>query len=187
MSQKWVHLPQFSGWKETKIFEVSPPPRKTLDTTSPSSFLPVKPSSTSWNRFGFFCSCRIAKSVPPRMSWVPWWHEAGTSTISAKMRSSSTKPARNWPIWISCCLVIHFLGTSVPNLYFRGSKTFEKWSSDVITAKHYVESSLDRVRRFVPIYLTYSNIILQWSSGERIQIKRVKWNCCHSCSCQTNN
>lgn len=80
-----------------------------------------------------------------------------------------------------------FLGTSVPNLYFRGSKTFEKWSCDVIMAKHYIESSLDRVRRFVPIYLTYSNIILQWSSGERIQIKRVKWNCCHSCSCQTNN
>ena len=74
-----------------------------------------------------------------------------------------------------------------PKPLFRGSKTFEKWSCDVIMAKHYVESSLDRVRRFVPIYLTYSNIILQWSSGERIQIKRVKWNCCHSCSCQTNN
>ena len=174
------------GVKMPKICELPPPSKNTNDTTSPSSFLPVKPSSTSWNRFGFFCSCRIAKSVPPRMSWGPWWHEAGTSTISAKMLSSSTKSKKLTNL--NCMLFgDSFLGTSVPNLYFRGSKTFEKWSCDVIMAKHYVESSLDRVRRFVPIYLTYSNIILQWSSGERIQIKRVKWNCCHSCSCQTNN
>ena len=137
--------------------------QKRLDTTSPSSFLPVKPSSTSGNRFGFFCSCRIAKSVPPRMSWGPWWHEAGTSTICAKMRSSSTKSKKltnlNFMLFGDS-----FLGTSVPNLYLEDPKLLKSgrvmWLESTCP-----ESSGFKVRRFVPfiwhiLTLSYKGVLM---------------------------
>lgn len=186
MSQKWVIIfPKFSGFKhKTNIWSCHPPPRKTrLDTTSPSSFLPVKPS-TSWNRFGFFCSCRIAKSVPPRMSWGPWWHEAGTSTICAKMLSSfhkkqETDQSEFHVVWsfISCCLVMS------PNLYLEDPKLLKSgrvmWLESTCP-----ESSGFKVRRFVPfIWQHYLTREFWWTNTNQ----KGKMELLSLSSCQTNN